>query len=100
MLKHGLAHESEMRGGRDCTHRRSALGRATQSEESSNKGIVDMLRIVVFDMLCNFMNGRIGKVIGISVWSSSQSAVAALAPSPAISQPPAPSRPAASPSLP
>ena len=100
MLKHGLAHESELRGGRDCKHRRSALGRATQSEESSNKGIVDLWKIVVFDMLCNFMNGRIGKVIGISVWSSSQSAVAALAPSPAISPPPAPSPPAASPSLP
>ena len=87
MLKHGLAHESEMRGGRDCGHRRSALGRATQSEDSSNKGIVDMLRIVVFDMLCNFMNGRIGKVIGKTVWSSSQPAVAALAPSPAFLRP-------------
>ena len=81
--------------------RRSALGRATQSEETgSSKGISELWKIALCDMFCIFMNGGIGKVREKTVWSSSQPAVAALAPSPAISPPPAPSPPAAFPSLP
>ena len=44
--------------------RRSALGRATQSEESgSSKGISELWKIALCDMFCIFMNGGIGKVM-------------------------------------
>ena len=68
--------------------RRSALGRATQSEETgSSKGISELWKIALCDMFCIFMNGGIGKVMEKTVWSSSQPAVAALAPSPAFLRP-------------
>ena len=68
--------------------RRSALGRATQSEESgSSKGISELWKIALCDMFCIFMNGGIGKYMDKTVWSSSQPAVAALAPSPAFFRP-------------
>ena len=68
--------------------RRSALGRATQSEESgSSKGISELWKIALCDMFCIFMNGGIGKVMEKTVWSNSQPAVAALAPSPAFLRP-------------
>ena len=72
--------------------RRSALGRATQSEETdSSKGISELWKIALCDMFCIFMNGGIGKYMDKTVWSSSQPAVAALAPSPAFLRPSPPS---------
>ena len=80
--------------------RRSALGRATQSEEiGSRKSISEFWMIALRDtfLFSICMKGGIGKVREKTVWSSSQPAVAALAPSPAF---PRPSPPPASPLLP